>query len=1613
MLPAPPLEVTITDIGIALSTDDGQTEGEFKLGGSFALRPILPPDLGGLVPPAMAVHLERLLAVAHIYDLVGSAALRLGVASTGGYCALDCSFANAGLQIDLFDMLVGAASQMPGASGGQGTEVDLDIDVSIELSKLTLSVGRLPDTQENAVAGMPFSFGLMAELGFAGLLTDIAFSLSNESFSCGIETLSIPIALPQLPLNRDDLDALRDDDGNWDAAIWADVESSIDTGLSANGTALEQARNELDQLEANPLDDDSSYAQQVFELRYRTIPELQKRIFHDTGNKFLTDAIMAVYQILGALSTRASQASYQGMVELYQGAVDATVGALQFDTGLQFVISDAKFVLPFNDPSNIRVEGGASLKGFEPDHPLKPMEDLVFKLGLSSDAIYFAVEGGADPIPLPDFGRYPGNAIVFDRLIIGYGYSKNSLLIDFAGELQLSPVLIEDVDTSSRLGVGVRLPSNSALKFKIDLIPIVLGEVDFLLPLIAFDINLRSENPPAVPVSDDCAPAWDGLQLIAPGVLRAGFKRAKFSPFFGPLPAPNYLTAFDIDVGNEHVGFTLICDNYQVITPVLGNIPIPFLADSTPFFDRFCTNLRLAGFGINFDLRRPFPHPNPLMIFELMGFLSDPALPIDPAGHLANVMWAELSNARITLPPAVLGMFPEQGRAISRELDARINVGTVIALAQQLTGVLDDLQERMAQTGEDIGDLVDHITQNPPQILMSELLGALPREMRRVELNGSFIGFDASVVFLLVSPDELRASLSPPPDSEPPEQGIRWVNVVDDTFARNPLRDWQVVNYGLKKGLKGEWTISGGALVQKNNVGDNSAGRYGAMLVRDMDPLKDLRISVDMRCDDDDGMGVLFHVQGKDSFYRFRMTSAQKDWRLMRLKGGKSRILHKSETAFEPGKSYHVRIEARSVPQSSVVLPGNFDVRKVGQVSSAQRSRPAKKIRYTTHIRIWVNMSLWCDLADTDLPLTQGQVGLDSWWSNGAQFDNFQVDRADRTSFDLSHTSTRTLARDIVPLTPRRSAAIPQATDTVAWVADDLAGFNDNDLLAAIPETKSPAVVVAARVNLLGSQVYRFVGVMRADGYFRLLTTVDIDPLTLTIAGMEFGLPLDINGRVTLEGRSAGADSWSRFQAELHGDWDVLPAPGGSLARLIVGSESQPAGIVADSRQGFALRGSGELQLFANQVRIEGAVDISDKHAFVTGSLDFKPALNVSASIPVLELNLDAQGRVGPGRSFLLAGSGDLKLLGKTFSMVSGELSPDGLMLEAQLNPDSEDWSIKGFDLSDFEMALRGRVGFGGPVPDVLLEGAGKFQIADVRIEGQCRVSANEESWCLGASGSVNWQGRDWLQGAIELCSDRLSVQGQTQFALNLTPTQLPANIQIAGLVLTATVGGGFSVRSSGRLSSCSFDIDWTLAVKLPGSQANQSLPIASQRLHVSESTIPGNKSNVLLVDLINIDGLTLFELDGISIPVPTVSETETTDFYVHAGFPVNPPALTLPFSILTSNPGPSGDPNDAGPLPLTYWEQPSIDIPAFDLPIPFLSNEAPADDDDLLTSFSLPTIIPGEAPLSGGVRLDQLRLGLQLQWRNGKLGIWVVEKAQFIAFDSLPFPTPGITLTI
>jgi hypothetical protein len=1633
VLPRPPLAVSVTSVAVELSDDDGQTEGAFRLAGGFALRPILPADLGGLVPAAMAVHLQRLFAVAQLHDLVGSAELSIGQGADGGYLSLQASFSDAGLEIDLFDMLAGAASQLTGGAGGGGSggsAIDLDIEVAFALRSLSLSIGHLPGADASAAGdGLPFAFGFTCGLDFAGFSTDVEFELSSQGLSFGFVELALPIALPELPLSREDLDAMRDGAGRWDAAIWNDMELVIDGRLASDEADLADAQAALAALE-QPGHMGAADEQARFELRYRTIPALRKSVFHYTGKKFLAQAVLAVYRMLGELSTPASQASYQALVELYQSAVDETIGRLAFDTLRQFVVSDAKFVLPFDDPSAIRVEGGASLRGFAPDDPLAPLQDLVFKLGISADAIFFAVEGGADPIPLPSFGRYEGNAVEFDRLVIGYGYSKNSLMVDFAGALQLSPALIEDADTSRRIGVGVRLPSDGRLQFKLDLIPIVLGEVDFLLPLVAFDIDLRSATPPSPAADEPCAPAWDGLQFVAPGVLRASFERARFSPFFGPLPAPNYLYAFDLAVGNDELGLTQVCEDYQVITPVAGTLPVPFLADSLPFFERQCASLRLAGFGVHFELARPFPHPNPLAIFEAMGFASDPALGIDPAGHLAAVMWAELRNARITLPAPVRAMFPAAAGALTRSLDLRVDVGTVAALAQQSAELAQRLLDELGATAGDIGAVVQRLLDDPPRPRVDELLALLPRELRRVELEGSFVGFDASAVFLLMSPDALRRHLEPPPapPPPPPPAGLRWTVVAHDAFTRNPLRGWRAVNHGLKRGQKGDWTISGGALEQRNNVGDNSPGRYGAMLIRETEPLSDLRLAVAMHSTDNDGMGVVFFVQDDTSFYRFRMTAEQGYWELMRLKRGVTRTLHRSATAFVPGKTYRVRIEARSLPQAAIGLP-QAPAPRLGRAAMRPAPQPVRMVRtvrtvraadaraaargFATHIRVWVDDALWCEVADEDAPLTAGQAGLDSWWNRGARYDDFRLERAERGAHSpIEAARAAASAGAVVALATAasgaRAALAPQAP-TAAWTADDLADFGDADLLNAVPAGVA-AIVVAARVRVFDAQTFRFVGVMRSDGRFELSTTADVAALTLRVAGIEVGLRAQVAGRLRLEGRSAGADSWARIEASLWGDWTVLDTPAGPLARLVVGAADDPASLALGSRGDFRLRGRGSLHLFGDALAVDGELDLSERHAFVRGAIDFTPPQTVAGQ-PLLALTLAVRGRVGPGAAFGLAGGGTLSVLGRPFAAVAGELSPQGLSLEARLDSSDEPWVVAGYSLAQPELALRGRIGFGGPLPEVDLAGRGGFGVGALRIDGDCHLAAGADGWRLGAAGRLHWLGRDWLQGAVGLSSDGLSVQGQTSFALQLTPSQLPAGIELAGLLLTATVGGRFGVRANGRLKSCALHVEWTLAVRLPGQQAEQVLPIASQQLDIEKAAIPAQTQTVVLAELVRFDGLDLLPLGGLTLPLPTLSPTGGTPVYLHTGVEVNPPPVALPVAVVVATVGNQDPPSGADLLGSVgfaslYTYTPSVNVPAVDLPIPVLSDEPPDDDPDADPLFTLPNITTQDTALPGAIRLDDVDFGLQLVWKDGALGIKVLPDGSFHAFDSLP-PVP------
>ena len=181
-----------------------------------------------------------------------------------------------------------------------------------------------------------------------------------------------------------------------------------------------------------------------------------------------------------------------------------------------------------------------------------------------------------------------------------------------------------------------------------------------------------------------------------------------------------------------------------------------------------------------------------------------------------------------------------------------------------------------------------------------------------------------------------------------------------------------------------------------------------------------------------------------------------------------------------------------------------------------------------------------------------------------------------------------------------------------------------------------------------------------------------------------------------------------------------------------------------------------------------------------------------------------------------------------------------------------------------------------------------------------------------------------------------------------------------------------------------------------------QAVPIASQQLRVERSNIP-SAASVTLADLIDIDGWSLMPLQGLTIPLPTLTG-DSVDLYLHDSIHVNPPGHTLPISLVSFSPPSSNATPTYSLLGVDFYNySPVVNIPGFDVPLPVLSDEAPADDPDADPLLSVPAIGLEEVTVNGELELSQLQLGLKLVWKDGELGIKVTQTGNFYPFASLP----------
>jgi hypothetical protein len=381
--------------------------------------------------------------------------------------------------------------------------------------------------------------------------------------------------------------------------------------------------------------------------------------------------------------------------------------------------------------------------------------------------------------------------------------------------------------------------------------------------------------------------------------------------------------------------------------------------------------------------------------------------------------------------------------------------------------------------------------------------------------------------------------------------------------------------------------------------------------------------------------------------------------------------------------------------------------------------------------------------------------------------------------------------------------------------------------------------------------------------------------------------------------------------------------------------------------------------------------------------------------------------------------------------------------VRAQL--DTGAWTWSGLDLRRCRLALAGSVDLSDPgAPAFRLEGEGSLRLfgsatskARAEISGRGGLRLEDGALTQFVEGSLYWQNREWAGGRIELGTGGIDVRGRTAFALDLTPSALPTGLQLASLFFRVDLAGGFRLTATGGLEACHLEVDWALAVKMPGIE--QHHPIAMQKKRFAYSA-GGNVAagTIDLVPLLDVDGALFLPAGTLTLPVPTVAADEYTQYYWYWDSVAQPGHVTYR-RVSVADTGTSSDPrfpsgvSQSGSLDIadaiagafglaappgvtvnvpTYgvsgWKyvkftDEDVDLPAIKVPRVSASVPASVPASDKFPLLQLPTHF-GASFADGASMLTALKFSLALAWKDGKLGLSVSRNSSktFTAFEKM-----------
>lgn len=697
-----PIQVSFDSLSFNAAVDDHAEIGEINMEGTFRF---LLLDLPVNIP--FSSSLERLLSSFTSAQVAGKARYKLAFKDGRVSSDIVCIFDNTSVEVDLFDLIANLARGMekPGEIMARDEQtIDIDIPFSFGLKGFSLQLGSLSDHS----TAEQFRFSIDYVFSILDVKAQVAMMLSDKECNIGFKTFEVPLGLPKFPLKAADLVGLNS------KTSWTRKIEDLDGDIASNGSNSEL--------------------------------------------KIKRALLATAFSIRSKLTDEASRNDYEALLIQVVTILDAVSGVMHVDTKAKLLIKDAVLKIPYSDPRGISIQGGATLTGFAKDDKLKCLEGVELGLGLSADRIYFFSKALGTPIPV-NIGSYEAGSVSFTEFSIGYGFLKNSFSVAFSGKVQLSRRLQEDADVSDAIGFGIRLPKYSAIAFRLDLIPIP-GPIP-VVPYLDFNFDLRTPGLPAINNAHICSPNWDGLQFIIHDVVHIAFRQVSFSPTLGVLPVPNIGYAYDYTISNHRNGATVMCNNFFVpmgiyVSPQLVPIPV-FIDPGSPYFDNLCVHIHIAGFTVNFHLQRPLPQFNPLAVFEMLGLLSDPMMPVDTNGALANMVKVAITDTYIKCPDYITKLAPGLLELNKVEVNYVLNAGTVISAFQQIAAQLRELQETLEHSKKHLEDKLNHLQKAFEEPLLDKLIALIPPELRRMRFETELGGFQASLLVVIMDANDTRS----------------------------------------------------------------------------------------------------------------------------------------------------------------------------------------------------------------------------------------------------------------------------------------------------------------------------------------------------------------------------------------------------------------------------------------------------------------------------------------------------------------------------------------------------------------------------------------------------------------------------------------------------------------------------------------------------------------------------------------------------------------------------------------------------------------------------------------------------------------------------------------